>query len=71
MATLKITDEEWKVLKLKVLRKYKDLSEEDLTYKEGQEDELISRLAKRVKRDREYIIFTLAKGLQNLESNRL
>lgn len=71
MSALKITNAEWEVLKLKFLRKYRTLSEADLAYQEGQEDELIDRLAKRVKRDREYIIFTLAKGLEDLESNRL
>ncbi len=71
MATITITAEEWSVLKLKFKRKYNHLSHEDLAFEPGKEDELVDRLAKRVKRDRDYIIFTLKKGLANLESNRL
>lgn len=71
MSALTISAEEWATLKLKFQRKYNHLSEEDLTLEPGKEDELINRLAKRVKRDRDYIIFTLKKGLLNLESNRL
>src|SRR5690606_41134800 len=58
-------------LKLKLLRKYIHLSEEDLAYQPGEEAELVARLAKRVKRDENYIIFTLQKGLSDLKSNRL
>lgn len=71
MATLTITAEEWATLKLKFKRKYNHLSDEDLAFEPGKEDELVSRLAKRVKRDRDYIVFTLKKGLADLESNRL
>lgn len=63
--------EDWKTLKLKFLRKYIHLSEEDLAYEVGQEQELVRRLAKRVKRDENYILFTLKKGLADLTSNRL
>lgn len=63
--------EDWKTLKLKLLRKYIHLSEEDLAYEAGQEQELVRRLAKRVKRDENYILFTLKKGLADLTSNRL
>lgn len=71
MADIKITAEEWSVLKLKLLRKYINLSEEDLAYEPGQEEQLMAKLAKRVNRNREYILFTLKKGLADLESNRL
>jgi len=71
MATLTISADEWAVLKLKFKRKYNRLSDEDLAFEPGKEEELINRLAKRVKRDRDYIIFTLKKGLADLESNRL
>lgn len=71
MATLTITAEEWATLKLKFKRKYNHLSDEDLAFEPGKEEELLSRLAKRVKRDRDYIVFTLKKGLADLESNRL
>lgn len=71
MADIKISAEEWQVLKLKVLRKYIHLSEEDLAFVPGQEDELVDRLAKRLKRNKDYVLFTLKKGLSDLESNRL
>jgi len=71
MVDLTISTEQWEVLKLKLLRKYIHLSAEDLTYQPGQEAELVSRLAKRVKRDENYILFTLKKGLADLKSNRL
>lgn len=71
MATLKISNTDWQTLKIKLTRKYNSLTEEDLAYTEGQEDELISRLAKRLRRDRDYVIFTLGKQLADLESNSL
>ncbi len=71
MADIKITPEEWEVLKEKIRRKYNHLSDDDLAFEQGKEDELISRLAKRVKRNRDYLLFTLKKGLADLESNRL
>ncbi len=71
MATLTMTAEEWATLKLKFTRKYNHLSDADLAFEPGKEDELVNRLAKRVNRDRDYIIFTLKKGLVDLESNRL
>ena len=71
MGELTISAEQWDTLKLKLLRKYIHLSEEDLAYQPGEEAELVARLAKRVKRDENYIIFTLQKGLSDLKSNRL
>jgi len=71
MGDLTITAEQWDTLKLKLLRKYIHLSDEDLAYEPGQESELVTRLAKRVKRDEKYILFTLKKGLFDLKSNRL
>jgi len=71
MGDLTISAEQWDTLKLKLLRKYIHLSEEDLAYQPGKESELIARLAKRVKREESYIIFTLKKGLFDLKSNRL
>ena len=71
MAAISINAEQWEILKLKFLRKYNHLSEEDLAFQPGQEDELVKRLAKRVKRDENYVLFTLKKGLANLSSNRL
>ncbi|HIX54607.1 MAG TPA: hypothetical protein VK076_06640 [Candidatus Sphingobacterium stercoripullorum] len=71
MVPFKISDEQWPVVKLKLLRKYRDLSEADLAYQEGQEEELVNRLAKRLNRNREYVIFTISKGLSDLKSNQL
>lgn len=71
MSSINITPEEWNILKIKFKRKYNHLSEEDLDFQEGKEDELVSRLANRVKRNREYILFTLKKGLSDLTDNRL
>ncbi|PRD46746.1 hypothetical protein [Sphingobacterium haloxyli] len=71
MSILKITASDWEVLKIKLSRKYNHLSDDDLIYTPGEEEVLVTRLAKRLRRDKEYITFTLAKELSNLESNRL
>ncbi|MCA5006642.1 hypothetical protein [Sphingobacterium bovistauri] len=71
MSSLKITNSDWEILKLKLQRKYNHLSDEDLAYNEGEENQLINRLAKRLKRTQEYVIFTLSKQLADLTSNRL
>lgn len=71
MAEISISNSEWDRLKLKVKRKYNNLSEEDLAYQQGQEDELITRLMNRLKRNREYVVFTLKKGMLHLDTNRL
>ena len=71
MAEISISTIEWERLKLKVQRKYNHLSDEDLVYESGQEEELITRLMERLKRNREYIVFTLKKGMEFLDTNRL
>ena len=71
MAEISINNIEWQRLKLKLQRKYNHLSDEDLAYESGQEEQLISSLMDRIKRNREYVIFTLKKGLANLDTNRL
>ena len=71
MAEISISNSDWERLKLKIVRKYIHLSEEDLEYQEGQEEELITRLMTRIKRNREYVVFTLKKGMVHLETNRL
>lgn len=71
MTTLKITKSNWDTLKIKLTRKYIGLTEADLAYTEGEEEVLIERLAKRLKRKPEYIVFTLAKQLEDLSNNRL
>jgi len=71
MAAIKITPEEWEIAKAKFRRKYNHLSDDDLAFEPGKEDELIGRLAKRVRRSPDYVLFTLKKGIANLENNRL
>jgi len=71
MAEISISNLEWERLKLKIKRKYINLSDEDLAYSEGQEEELIIRLMARIKRNREYVVFTLKKGMVHLDTNRL
>ncbi|EOR94069.1 hypothetical protein ADIARSV_2785 [Arcticibacter svalbardensis MN12-7] len=71
MAEISITSENWERLKLKVKRKYRDLTEEDLAFTAGEEEQLIQRLMGRLKRTREYVVFTLEKGLVNIDNNRL
>lgn len=71
MAEISISNKDWDRLKLKVKRKYNHLTDDDLVYEAGQEEALISRLMDRLKRNREYVVFTLKKGLVNIETNRL
>ena len=46
----------WNVVKGKLKQKYGDLTDDDLTYVEGKEDEFIGRLQKRIGKSREEII---------------
>ncbi len=71
MAEISISNSDWDRLKLKIKRKYNHLTEDDLAYQEGGEDELIGRLMDRIKRTREYVVFTLRKGLVHIDTNRL
>ncbi|WP_118193464.1 hypothetical protein [Albibacterium indicum] len=71
MKDLNITAEQWDKLKLKLLRKYNHLSAADLAFQPGDEAELVQRLAERLRRNQEYVVFTLKKGLFDLDSNRL
>jgi hypothetical protein len=71
MAEITISKEDWDRLKLKVRRKYRELSDEDLAYTPGEEEKLIQHLMVRLKRNREYVVFTLKKGLANIDTNIL
>ena len=71
MAEISISNTDWTRLKLKVKRKYNHLTDDDLAYEAGEEEELITRLMDRLKRNREYVVFTLTKGLINIDTNRL
>jgi len=71
MAEITIDVKDWEKLSIKLRRKYNHLTDEDLAFEAGQEDSLITRLAKRLNRNRDYVIFTLKKGLINIDNNRL
>ena len=71
MAEISITNKEWERVKIKIQRKYNHLSDEQLQYSEGQEESLITKLMELVKRDRNYVLFTLKKALVNIDNNRL
>ncbi len=71
MAEISITNKEWERVKIKIQRKYNHLTDEQLQYTQGQEDSLITKLMELVKRDRNYILFTLKKALVNIDNNRL
>jgi hypothetical protein len=71
MAEIKFSTKEWARMKIKLQRKYNHLTDEQLQYTDGQEDDLIARVMALVNRDREYVVFTLKKALVNLDTNRL
>lgn len=71
MAEITISKENWARLKIKLQRKYNHLSEDDLAFEVGGEENLINHLQGRLKRNREYVVFTLKKGLLNIDNNRL
>jgi hypothetical protein len=71
MAEISINNKDWERVKIKLQRKYNRLTDEQLQYQEGQEDNLIERVMKLVNRDRKYVVFTLKKALVNIDNNRL
>ncbi len=71
MAAITINKGDWDRLKIKLQRKYNHLKEEDLVFEQGNEDKLIKSLALRLNRNEEYVVFTLKKGLLNIDNNRL
>lgn len=71
MAEISISNKDWERVKIKVQRKYNHITNEQLAYAEGQEDDLITRLMALVNRDRKYVVFTLKKALVNIDNNRL
>lgn len=46
----------WNVLKGKIKQKYADLTDDDLTYVEGKDDELLGRLQKKTGKAREELV---------------
>jgi hypothetical protein len=71
MAEISISNKDWQRVKIKLQRKYNRLTDEQLQYTEGQEDDLISRVMQLVNRDRDYVVFTLKKALVNIDNNLL
>lgn len=71
MADVIISTENWVRLKIKLQRKYNHLKDDELNFEMGGEESLITYLQGRLKRNREYVVFTLKKGLLNIENNRL
>lgn len=71
MANFTLTPETWQKVKIKFLRKYRELAQVDLTFVPGKEDELVAQLMDLVKRDRAYVEFTIQKALADPAGNRL
>lgn len=71
MASFTLTPETWERVKIKFLRKYRDLTHANLSFSPGQEDQLVQQLMDLVKRDQKYVEFTIRKALADPEGNRL
>lgn len=71
MAEISISNKDWPRIKIKLQRKYNHLTDEQLQYIEGQEENLITKLETLVNRNRRYVVFTLQKALVNIDNNRL
>jgi uncharacterized protein YjbJ (UPF0337 family) len=66
-----VTNANWDKIKTKIKRKYNSLTDDELNFVAGQEDELITRLMKLINKDRNYVEFMLSKMQSNLTNNRL
>lgn len=71
MANFTLTPETAEKVKIKFLRKYRELAQLDIPFVPGQEDQLVQQLMDLVKRDREYVEFTIKKALADPSGNRL
>lgn len=71
MASFTLTTDTWQKVKIKLLRKYRDLASVNLSFAPGQEDQLVEQLMGLVKRDRAYVEFTIKKALADPDGNRL
>ncbi|ATP58145.1 hypothetical protein CPT03_17575 [Pedobacter ginsengisoli] len=71
MASFTLTPETWQKVKIKFLRKYRELAQVNLSFTPGQEDQLVQQLMDLVKRDRDYVEFTIKKALADPDGNRL
>ncbi len=71
MANFQLTSETAFKVKTKFLRKYRELTAEPLDFTPGNEEKLVEDLMRLVKRDRNYIEFTIQKALADTKGNRL
>jgi hypothetical protein len=71
MASFTLTPETAEKVKIKFLRKYRDLVQNDIAFTPGEEDRLVEQLMDLVKRDRKYVEFTISKALADPDGNRL
>lgn len=71
MANFTLTAETAQKVKIKFLRKYRDLTNENISFVPGQEEELVNQLMQLTKRDRKYVEFTINKALADADGNRL
>ncbi|MEN0094483.1 MAG: hypothetical protein AAGB30_03820 [Pedobacter sp.] len=71
MASFTLTPQTWERVRIKFLRKYRELAQADLSFSPGQEDQLVKQLMDLVKRDQAYIEFTIRKALADADGNRL
>lgn len=71
MASFTLTPETAEKVKIKFLRKYRDLVHNDIAFTPGEEDRLVEQLMDLVKRDRKYVEFTISKALADPDGNRL
>ncbi|MBE9600488.1 hypothetical protein [Pedobacter sp. MC2016-24] len=71
MANFTLTPETAEKVKIKFLRKYRELAQLDIPFTPGQEDQLVQQLMDLVKRDRDYVEFTIKKALADPDGNRL
>jgi uncharacterized protein YjbJ (UPF0337 family) len=53
---------DWNIIKGKLKQRYAELTEDDLTYVEGAEDELFGRLQKKLGKTKEEIIDSVEKA---------
>jgi hypothetical protein len=71
MASFTLTPETAEKVKIKFLRKYRDLSEKNISFAPGREDALVAELMQLIKRDQKYVEFTINKALADPDGNRL
>jgi hypothetical protein len=71
MASFTFTPETAERVKIKVLRKYRELAKENLAFSPGSEDQLVDQLTHLLKRDVRYVEFTIQKALADPTGNRL